>query len=101
MPLRFVLFHPTANRSYRLIYGNLRANAPQYDLARTLEIPPFEAMFRANLGPAEPTSNYVDPRPFTERHPNLLWIALGLAVILLGYAALRAFATPSAADGEK
>lgn len=101
MPLRFVLFHPTANRSYRLIYGNARANAPQYDLARTLEIPPLEAMFRANLGPEEPTSNYADPRPFTERHPNLLWIALGMAVLLLGYAALRAIATPSAADGEK
>ena len=101
MPLRFVLFHPTANRSYRLIYGNARANAPQYDLARTLEIPSLEAMFRANLGPEAPTSNYADPRPFTERHPNLLWIALGMAVILLGYAALRALGTPSTADAEK
>lgn len=101
MPLRFVLFHPAANRSYRLIYGNARANAPQYDLARTLEIPPLEAMFHANLGPEEPTSNYADARPFTERHPNLLWIALGVAVILLGYAALRALATPSTADAEK
>ena len=101
MPLRFVLFHPTANRSYRLIYGNARANAAQYDLARTLEIPPLEAMFHSNLGPEEPTSNYADARPFTERHPNLLWIALGMAVILLGYAALRAFGTPSAAVGKK
>ena len=101
MPLRFVLFHPAANRSYRLIYGNARANAPQYDLARTLEIPPLEAMFHANLGPEEPTSNYADARPFTERHPNLLWIALGMAVILLGYAALRALGTPSTADAEK
>lgn len=101
MPLRFVLFHPTANRAYRLIYGNTRANAPQYDLARTLQIPPLQAMFHSNLGPEELTSNYADARPFTERHPNLLWLALGLAVILLGYAALRAFGTPSAAEGEK
>jgi len=101
MPLRFVLFHPAANRSYRLIYGNPRANAPQYDLARTLQIPALEAMFHPSLGPEEPTSNYADARPFTERHPNLLWIALGMAVILLGYAALRAFSTPSPADGEK
>jgi hypothetical protein len=101
MPLRFVLFHPAANRSYRLIYGNRRANAPQYDLARTLQIPALEAMFHPSLGHEEPTSNYADARPFTERHPNLLWIALGMAVILLGYAALRAFSTPSPADGEK
>lgn len=101
MSLRFVLFHPTANRSYRLIYGNPRADAPRYDLGRTLEIPALEAMFHSNLGPEESTSNYADPRPFTERHPNLLWIALGLAVILLGYAAVRALGTPSPADGEK
>jgi hypothetical protein len=31
----------------------------------------------------------------------LLWIALGMAVIPLGYAALRALATPSTADAEK
>jgi hypothetical protein len=43
--------------------------------------------------------NYVDPNPFTERHPNLLWAALGLAVILLGYAAVRALRAP-AATGE-
>jgi hypothetical protein len=58
-------------------------------------------MFNSNLGPEEPTSNYADARPFTERHPNLLWLALGMAVILLGYAAVWALRTPSAAEGEK
>ncbi len=101
MPLRFVLFHPTPNRFYRLIYGNARATAPQYDLARTLQIPPVEAMIHSSLGAEEVTSNYADPRPFTERHPNLLWIALGLAVVLLGWAALRAFRAPAPAGGEK
>jgi hypothetical protein len=45
-------------------------------------------------GAEELTMNYVDPNPFTERHPNLLWGALGLAVILLGYAAVRALRAP-------
>ncbi len=101
MPLRFVLFHSAPNRSYRLIYGNARANAPQYDLSRTLQIPPLEAMFRPSLGPEEVTSNYADPRPFTERHPNLLWIALGVAVVLLGSAAIRALRTPVSTEAEK
>ena len=101
MPLRFVLFHPAPNRSFRLIYGNARANAPQYDLARTLQIPAVEAIIHAGLGAEEVTSNYADPRPFTERHPNLLWIALGLAVVLLGSAALRALRAPVSAGGEK
>ena len=101
MPLRFVLFHPEPNRSYRLIYSNARAHAPQYDLARTLQIPALQAMYHPGLGPEEDTANYADPRPFSERHPNLLWIALGVAVVLLGYSALRAFRTPSSVEEEK
>jgi hypothetical protein len=101
MPLRFVLFHPAPNRAYRLLYGNARASTPQYDLARTLQIPALEAISRADLGPEAVTSNYADPRPFTERHPNLLWIALGVAVVLLGSAALRALRTPTSTEAEK
>jgi Protein of unknown function (DUF3999) len=95
MSSRFVLFHPKQDHTYRLLYGNVRATAPQYDLARTLRIQPNDVMLSPSLGPEETTSNYADPRPFTERHPNLLWLALGVAVILLGYAALRALRTPT------
>jgi hypothetical protein len=101
LPLRFVLFHPAPNHSYRLIYGNARANAPQYDLARTLRIPALETVHHPDLGPEELTANYADPRPFTERHPNLLWIALAVAVALLSIAAVRAFRTPTPAEGER
>src|SRR5207248_5406367 len=34
-----------------------------------------QAMYHPGLGPEEDTANYADPRPFSERHPNLLWIA--------------------------
>jgi hypothetical protein len=97
MSLRFVLFRPKETRTYRLLYGNDRASAPQYDFARTLHIQPNEDMLRLSLGPEEATANYADPRPFTERHPNLLWIALGIAIVLLGYAALRALRAPNPA----
>jgi hypothetical protein len=97
MSRRFALFRPRESRSYRLIYGNAHAAAPQYDFARTLRIQPNELLSQLDLGPEETTANYADPRPFTERHPNLLWIALGLAVVLLGYAALRAMRTPDSA----
>ena len=95
MAKRFVLFHGVAGRSYRMVYGNSRATAPDYDLVRTLQIPGVEAMGQASLGTEEATSNYIDPSPFTERHPNLLWAALGLAVVLLGYAAVRALRAPA------
>jgi hypothetical protein len=97
MSSRFALFHPKENRTYRLLYGNDRATSPQYDLARTLHIQGNEVMLPLTLGPEEPTSNYADPRPFTERHPTLLWFSLAVAVALLGYAALRALRTPSSA----
>jgi hypothetical protein len=97
MRLQFVLFRPRENRSYRLLTGNARASAPQYDFARTLRIQPNEELLQLTLGPEEETSNYADPRPFTERHPNLLWLALGLAIGVLGYAALRALRTPESA----
>ena len=98
MSLRFVLFRPRENRTYRLLYGNDRASAPQYDFARTLRIQPNEVLQHLNLGSEEATANYADPRPFTERHPNLLWFALGIAIVLLGYAALRALRTPGDAN---
>jgi hypothetical protein len=97
MNVRFALFHPKEGRTYRLLYGNARATSPQYDLARTLHIEANEVMLHPSLGPEELTSNYADPRPFTERHPNLLWFALAIAVVFLGYAALRALRTPNAA----
>jgi hypothetical protein len=97
MTWRFVLFHPKEGRTYRLLYGNARAASPQYDLARTLHIEPNEVMQHPSLGSEELTANYTDPRPFTERHPNLLWLALAIAVVFLGYAAMRALRTPNAA----
>jgi hypothetical protein len=101
MPSRFVLFHPVQNRSYHLIYGNARAAAPQYDLSRTLHIHTHELMVNLGLGSEEATSNYADQRPFTERHPNLLWMALGIAVALLFSAALRAMRTPASGAAQK
>ncbi len=95
MPQRFVIFHAAAGRSYRMVYGNARATAANYDLERTLQIPAAETMPHPSLGAEELTTNYADPRPFTERHPNLLWAALGVAVILLGYAAVRALRAPA------
>jgi hypothetical protein len=98
MTSRNLYFEQKPGRSYRLIYGNARAETPRYDLERLVSV---EAKIKpvipiAELGPEELTANYADPRPFTERHPNVLWLALGLAVALLGYAAMRSLKPPVA-----
>ena len=83
-------------RTYHVIYGNDRATSPQYDLSHYLDVGVAKPAHRLlSLGPEELTANYADPRPYTERHPNLLWLALGIAIVLLAYAALRALRTPN------
>ena len=94
---RRIFFQPASGQSYRLIYGNHKASVPQYDLQKIWTYKGKPAALIIKPGTEEATMNYADPRPFTERHPNLLWFALGLAIVLLGYAALRAMRTPDSA----
>jgi hypothetical protein len=91
----FVLFYPQSGHSYRLIYGNAAARLPQYDLSRTFDYHAEPNAKAAVLGEEEATANYLDPRPFSERHANLLWIALVIAAILLGYTAFSALRIPT------
>ena len=94
---RRIFFQPASGQGYRLIYGNHKAAVPQYDLQKIWTYKGKPAALIIKPGTEEATMNYADPRPFTERHPNLLWFALGLAIVLLGYAALRAMRTPDSA----
>jgi hypothetical protein len=93
---RLILFRPAPGHSYRLAYGNSKAQTPQYDLERTLHIVATEEAFADQLGTEQENSAYEDPRPFSERHPEILWGALALAVVVLGYTALRTMRTPPA-----
>jgi len=91
---RLVLFRPVAGHSYRLAYGNEKAPPPQYDLERTLHVSAAEEAFPDTLANEQENNAYQDPRPFSERHPALLWTALALAALALGYTALRTMRTP-------
>ncbi len=84
-------FKQIAGQQYRLIYGNEKALSPQYDLAHYFDSGPPKPVYRIlDLGAEEETANYRDPRPFTERHPELLWSALGAAILLIGLTAIKA-----------
>jgi hypothetical protein len=85
---RRVCFLRKPNTSYTFRYGDSLLGAPQYDLS------PIEAaainVSESTLGAEQaltPASRGL--RPFTERHPVLLWIALILVVGTLGFVALR------------
>src|SRR5262249_29842339 len=95
---RTLVFNPQPSVGYRLLSGNDRAASPQYDLSRYLEAstnagkPEYASL---TLGDEEVTANYRDPRPFSEQHPEVLWIALGIAVMLIGITAVRTLRTPT------
>jgi hypothetical protein len=76
-----------------LLYGNSRIKAPEYELARLTAREELEVAFSGSLGEAEINSAYVSPEPWSERHPVVLWVALGLAVAVLGWLALRSLRT--------
>jgi Protein of unknown function (DUF3999) len=90
MVQRNLCFDAAAGAAYTLYYGDPDLAAPQYDYARLFTPQPGATAGR--LGPERTNPDFQprpDQRPFTERHPALLWIALGAVVLLLGGIALR------------
>jgi len=86
----------------RLLYGNERAKQPQYDLAHYFDFGPVSkpAYLILSVGSEEITGNYRDPRPFTEQHPEVLWLALGAAIVLIGLTAIKTLRTPAKPAGQ-
>jgi hypothetical protein len=81
---------PTAE-PLTLFYGDPALTAPQYDYARLFST--AGAIHTAKLGPQQTNPTYrprPDSRPITERHPDLLWIALLAVVCSLAVVAIRA-----------
>jgi hypothetical protein len=90
MAERDLCFDANAGSVYTLYYGDSALGAPQYDYARLFGAQPHPA--QARLGGEAANSAYQprpDERPFTEKHPGLLWAALVLVIVLLGAVALR------------
>jgi hypothetical protein len=92
---RTLCFEAAASTYYTLFYGDPALTAPRYDYA-TLFIPQANAS-PAKAGPEEANPTYQsrpDQRPFTERYPALLWVALVAVIVLLGAIALRSAKRP-------
>lgn len=104
---RQVVFQQEPQRSYRLLYGNERAEAPQYELARLARLgdgqadpAEFGKAVGGAVGTEEVNTAWVDPRPWSERHPLVLWVALGIAVVVLALLAIRSLRQPPAPPAE-
>ncbi len=85
---RTLCFEAAANTAYMLRYGDPALSAPQYDYARLFS--PQANALEATVGPEQLNAGWQprpDERPFTEKHPILLWAALiGVIALLSGIA---------------
>lgn len=86
---RIAIFRYDPARSYELIYGQAEAKAAHYDLSRWIGTDAYKSAATATVGAEAANPAKADPRPWTEQNGMALWIALGVAVVLLGYSALR------------
>jgi hypothetical protein len=90
MLARSLCFEADASGSYTLYYGDPALEAPHYDYAQLFTAQTNASQIEAGpeaLNPAyQPRP---DDRPFTEKHPAVLWLALGAVIALLGAIALR------------
>jgi hypothetical protein len=93
---RRVVFRVEPGRGYRLLYGNPRAPVAEYEIARVTTAAELGAATSADLGPEAANPAHVDPAPWSERHPVVLWTALIAALAVLGALAVRALKSAGA-----
>lgn len=87
---RNLCFEAADKARYTLFYGDPALATPHYDYA-TLFAPKTDASQTA-AGPEQRNPEYQsrpDDRPFTEKHPALLWVVLVVVILLLGGIALQ------------
>jgi hypothetical protein len=87
---RRLYFDPRGKSALELYYGDPKLETPSYDYKKFFQ-PASDAPV-AQLGAASANPQFTgrpDDRPWSERHKAVLWIAMLLAVALLGGLALR------------
>jgi hypothetical protein len=91
---RRIYFDSVAGAQPTLYYGDEKLDAPVYDYAKLFQ---KEANAdQAPLGAETANAAYTgrpDDRPWSERHPAVLWVAIIAAVFILGGIALRSMKT--------
>lgn len=85
---RALCFDAVAGAGYTLYYGDAALSAPQHDYARLFS--PQPNALQAAVMPEQLNAGYEprpDERPFTEKHPILLWVTLVAVIAVLGFIA--------------
>jgi hypothetical protein len=102
--LYFALDDQVRGRTLTLYYGNDRARRPTYDFQQVFARYDQDKAARGELGQQQANPAYAPPpdtRHWTEKHPWVLYVAMILAVAVLGGIAVRVFRStkPQSPDG--
>jgi uncharacterized protein DUF3999 len=87
---RRIYFDADSGGQPKLYYGDAKLEAPVYDYAKLFQEDANAG--QVSLGAEEANAAYIgrpDDRPWSERHPAVLWVAIIAAVLILGSIALR------------
>ena len=87
---RRIYFDADSGAQPRLYYGDAKLESPVYDYAKLFQKDANAS--QVPLGAEEANAAYTgrpDERPWSERHPAVLWVAIVAAVLILGSIALR------------
>jgi hypothetical protein len=90
MRQRRLCFNASSTDPLTLFYGDPTLTAPEYDLARTIQLGGQTAS--ARIGPEQRNPIYMerpDTRSITERNPELVWVALLGVICVLAVIAIR------------
>jgi Protein of unknown function (DUF3999) len=94
---RRIYFDSSSGTQLRLYYGDEKMGAPVYDYAKLFQHDPNAS--EVQLSAEEANAAYIgrpDERPWSERHPAVLWVAILAAVLMLGGIALRSMRSVTA-----
>ncbi len=94
---RRVYFDDGRSGALALYYGDEKLESPVYDYAKLFQ--EEKNAVAAQLGAETANAAYTgrpDERPWSERHPAVLWTAIVVAVLVLGALALRSMKAASA-----
>jgi hypothetical protein len=94
---RRIYFDAPAQGQLTLYYGDEKLEQPVFDYAKLFLRD--KTPVAAQLGPEASNSAYTgrpDERPWSERHPAVLWVVIAMAVLVLGGVALRSMRSATA-----
>jgi hypothetical protein len=96
---RRIYFDCDAGTSLELYYGDPKLSAPLYDYAKLFQTDANASQVQVDA--EETNSKYTgrpDDRPWSERHPAILWAAILAAVMALGAIAVRSMKSATAQE---